>query len=51
MDAQLTFTDKDYIGNPDEELTCQEVANTLETFQIPEMDQAEFDLANSCFLS
>ena len=51
MDTQMTFTDKDYIGNLDEELTCQDVANTLETFQTPEMDQAEFDLANSWFLS
>jgi len=51
MDAQLTFTDKEYIGSPDEELTCQDVANTLETFQTPEMDPAEFELANSWFLS
>ncbi len=51
MDTQTTFTDKDYIGSLDEELTCQEVANTLETFQVPEMDPADFDLANSWFLS
>ena len=51
MDTQLTFTDKDYIGDPDEELTCQDVANTFETFQTPETDSAEFDLVNSWFLS
>jgi hypothetical protein len=51
MDTQLTFTDKEYIGNPDEEQTCQDIANALETFQAPEIDPAEFDLANSCFLS
>ena len=51
MDTQLTFTDREYIGSPDEELTCQHVANTFETFQAPEMDPAEFDLANFWFLS
>ena len=51
MDTQLTFMDRDYIGNPDEELTCQDVANTLKTFQIPELEPAELDLANSWFLS
>ena len=51
MDTQLTFTDREYIGNPDEELTRQDVANSLETFQAPELDPAEFDLANSWFLS
>lgn len=51
MDTQLTFTDKEYIGNPDEELTCQDVANTFETFQTPEIDQAELALANSWFLA
>jgi hypothetical protein len=51
MDTKLTFTDKEYIGNPDEELTCQDVADTLETFQTPEVDQAELDLANGWFLS
>ena len=51
MDTQMTFTDKEYIGSPDEELTWQDVAHTLETFQIPEMDEAEFDLADSWFLS
>ena len=51
MDTQLTFTDREYIGNPDEELSCKDVANTLETFQAPVLDPAEFDLANSWFLS
>jgi hypothetical protein len=51
MNTQLTFTDKEYIGSPDEDLTCQDVADTLETFQAPELDPAEFDLANSWFLS
>ena len=51
MDTQLTFTDKDYIGDPDEELTCQDIANILETFQIPEPEPAELDLAKSWFLS
>jgi hypothetical protein len=51
MDTQMTFTDKEYIGNPDDELANQEAVNTLETFQTPEMDPAEFDLANSWFLS
>ena len=51
MDTKLTFTDKEYNGSPDEELTCQDVADTLETFQAPELDPADFDLANSWFLS
>jgi hypothetical protein len=51
MDMKLTFSDKDYIGNPDDELATQDVVNTLETFQTPEMDQAELDLANGWFLS
>ena len=51
MDTQLTFTDKDYIGNPDDELTTQAAVSTPETFQTPEMDPAEFDLANSWFLA
>ena len=51
MDTQLTFTDQDYIGNPDRELTARDAADTLETFQAPEMDPAEFDLASSWFLS
>ena len=51
MDAQLTFTDQDYIGNPDDELATQDVVSIPETFQIPEIDQAELDLANSWFLS
>ena len=51
MDTQLTFTDKDYIGNPDNELDAQAAVNTSATFQTPELDQAELDLANSWFLS
>ena len=51
MDTQLTFTDKDYIGNPDDELAAQAAVSTPETFQAAEIDPAEFDLANSWFLS
>jgi hypothetical protein len=51
VDTQLTFTDKEYIGSPDEELNCQDVADTLETLQTPEIDPAEFELANFWFLS
>ena len=51
MDTQLTFTDKEYIGNPDDELATQDAAKTSATFQTPEIDQAELDLANSWFLS
>jgi hypothetical protein len=51
MDTQLTFTDKEYIGDPDDELATQEAVNTLETFQTPELDPAELNLANSWFLS
>ena len=51
MDTQLTFTDKDYIGSPDEELATQAVVSIPETFQTPELDPAELDLANSWFLS
>ena len=51
MDTQLTFTDKDYIGDPDDELTTQDAVNTLETFQTPELDPAELDLASGWFLS
>ena len=51
MDTQLTFTNKDYIGNPDDELAIQDTVNTLETFHVPEIDPAEFELANSWFLS
>jgi hypothetical protein len=51
MDTQLTFTDKDYIGNPDDELATQDAAKTSATFQAPELDPAELELANSWFLS
>ena len=51
MDTQLTFTDKEYIGDPDDELATQAVVNTPATFQTPKLDQAELDLANSWFLS
>ena len=51
MDTQLTFTDKEYIGDPDDELDSQDAISTSETFQPPELDPAEFDLANSWFLS
>ena len=48
MDTKLTFTDKEYIGNPDDELAA---VKTSTTFQTPELDPAEFDLANGWFLS
>ena len=51
MDTKLTFTDKEYIGNPDDELATQEAVSIAETFQIAEIDPAEFELANSWFLS
>ena len=51
MDTQMTFTDKDYIGDPDDELATQAAVNTSATFQTPEIDQADLDLANSWFLS
>ena len=51
MDTQLTFTDKEYIGDPDDELVTQDAASIAETFQPSELDPAEFDLANSWFLS
>ena len=51
MDTQLTFTDKEYIGNPDDELAPQDAVGTPETFQTPEIDSAEFDFANGWFLS
>ena len=51
MDTQLTFTDKEYIGNPDDELAAQAAVNTPATFQAPELDPAELDLANGWFLS
>jgi hypothetical protein len=51
MDTQLTFTDKEYIGNPDDELAAQAAVNTSATFQTPEIDQAELELANSWFLA
>jgi hypothetical protein len=51
MDTRLTFTDKEYLGDPDEEPACLDVTNTLETFQAPELDPAELELANSWFLS
>ncbi len=51
MDTQLTFTDKEYIGDPDDELATQAAVSTPETFQTAEMDPAAFDLANSWFLS
>jgi len=51
MDTQLTFTDKEYIGNPDDELAIQDAAKTSATFQTPELDPAELDLANGWFLS
>jgi hypothetical protein len=51
MDTQLTFTDKDYIGDPDDELAAQAAEDTPEAFQAPEIDQAEFDLAAGWFLS
>ena len=51
MDTQLTFTDKEYIGDPDDELATQAAVNTFATFQTPETDQADLDLANSWFLS
>ena len=51
MDMQLTFTDKEYIGDPDDELATQAAVNTPATFQTAEMDPAELDLANSWFLS
>ena len=51
MDTQLTFTDKEYIGDPDDELAAQAAVNTPATFQTPEQDLAELDLANSWFLS
>ncbi len=50
MDMKLTFTDREYIGNPDDELATED-ANTSTTFQAPELDPAEFDYANSWFLS
>ena len=51
MDTQLTFTDKEYIGDPDDELATQAAVNTPETFQTPEIDQTEFELAYLWFLS
>jgi hypothetical protein len=51
MDTQLTFTEKEYIGNPDDELDSQDAVSTSEALQIPELDPAELDLANSWFLS
>ena len=51
MDTKLTFTDKEYIGDPDDELATQAAVNTPTTFQTPELDPAELDLANSWFLS
>jgi len=51
MDTQLTFTDKEYIGDPDDELAAQAAVNTPATFQTTELDQAELDLANGWFLS
>ena len=51
MDAKLTFTDEEYIGNPDKELAAETAPSTLETIQVPELDPADFDLANSWFLS
>ena len=44
MDTQLTFTDKDYIGDPDDDLAAQAAVNTSATFQTPEMDPAELEL-------
>ena len=51
MDTKLTFTDKEYIGDPDDELATQDAVNTSATFQTPELDPAELDLANSWFLA
>lgn len=53
MDIQLklTFTDEEYIGDPDKELAAETALSTLETIQSPEMDLADFDLAASWFLS
>ena len=51
MDTQMTFTDKDYIGNPDDELATQAAVNTFDTFQTADIDQMDLDLANSWFLS
>ena len=48
---QLTFTDEEYIGDPDKELAAETTLSALETIQVPEMDPADFDLAASWFLS
>ncbi len=51
MDTQMTFTDKDYIGNPDDELATQAAVTTLDTLQTSDIDETELDLANSWFFS
>ena len=51
MDTQLTFTDKEYTSDPDDELAAQAAVKTSATFQTPELDPAELDLANGWFLS
>jgi hypothetical protein len=51
MDTQLTFPDKEYTGDPDDELAAQAAVKTSATFQTPELDPAELDLANGWFLS
>ena len=48
---QLTFTDEEYIGDPDQELAAETAPSALDTVQIPEMGPADFDLASSWFLS
>jgi hypothetical protein len=48
---QLSFTDEEYIGVPDKELAAETAPSTLEAIQAVEMDPADFDLANSWFLS
>jgi len=51
MDTKLTFSDKEYVGDSDEELATQDAVKTSVTFQTPELDPAELDLANGWFLS
>ena len=48
---QLTFTEEEYIGDPDKELAAETAPSALDAVQTPEMDPADFDLASSWFLS
>lgn len=51
LQLQLTFTDEEYIGDPDQELVAETAFRALETIKAPEIDPADFDLAASWFLS